>query len=239
MANATPDERAAALQLLARELKLTTRQRLLAETVVANPDMAIVEAAKAATLGGTTDNALSTQAAQILALPKVQAYQWALMLQAKSHALAHTAGSVCTTAEILQRMSRRARTDIGFFLEFTDAGAAKEGEERDPDKRLKESFVIDLQGAIREGYGVCVEGLSFDKFGRPSLKLTNGRMADEILGRWLGLDRMTQEEPAEIKLAREVMAKLLANPELARAMETIAFAVEREKITLQLGKGTP
>lgn len=221
-----PEERALHLDALARNLRLTRRQRLLAEVATANPDLTGAQMARAADYSGN-EVTLAVIASQQLRSAKVQKYIAALVTAAKTQALQHTASSVCTASEILQRMSIRARANLADFIVFTDAGAPKEDEARDPDARMLEHFVFDLRAAFKRGLGPCLQEISFDRDGRPKIRLVDAKAADDTLARWLGMEKVSPEEPPEMAKARAALQLLLANPEHARNLESMSLEVEQ------------
>lgn len=267
------------LHVLAKQLRLTKKQRTFAEAYAADPNCNISAAARAA---GSRGKAAGPDGHQILSLAKVQTYIKAINSEAQQAATRHTENSVMSVAELMQRVTLLARHDAAQWLMFIDHDQRELGPDEKSDRelqravfvrtsevdgkketktevdgprrttccccggrgdhwnpisrlmelptpeRMADDFVFNMREACARGLGPQVEGISFDKDGRPKLKFVDKLGSLALMAKLLGLDRDgAGDEPESVRLQREAYREALKIPEVAKALDKVTVEVER------------
>jgi hypothetical protein len=238
------------LDAIAADLRLTKRQRAFADVLVGDPMATDVHALR--TIGASA-GACSRKT------PKIRRYIDEAIALNRELAKASGVALMPTKNEVVMRMATRARANMADFMTFIpresvsakvenstlltpgnspDSVAvpnAPEGYSRDPDSRLVEDFQLDLQRAIKNGFGHCIKSISFDREGRPKIELVDGMAADAHLARWLGIDKsVAPPEDEDMRAAREAFRSMLAsNPDKARQLEDFSVELDRVRISIK------
>jgi hypothetical protein len=230
------------LDAIAADLRLTKRQRAFADVLVGDPMATDVHALR--TIGASA-GACSRKT------PKIRRYIDEAIALNRELAKASGVALMPTKNEVVMRMATRARANMADFVTFIPRDAALlkpenspgpdiEGLElggysRDPDSRLVEDFQLDLQRAIKNGFGHCIKSISFDREGRPKIELVDGMAADAHLARWLGIDKsVAPPEDEDMRAAREAFRSMLAsNPDKARQLEDFSVELDRVRISIK------
>lgn len=119
----TPRKAATELDVLARELRLSSRERAFAELLVAaKPGTPRHEIAKAAGYKCKDRAGFDSSASETARKPKVQKYMQALALRAESVLALRTKQAVLGRAGVLRRLSAQADADVGRYLILGDDG---------------------------------------------------------------------------------------------------------------------
>lgn len=118
----TPRRAAVELDSLARELRLTSRERAFCELLsAAPPGTAKSKIAKQAGFGGT-GNSLEVAACRVFRKAKIQKYMKALALRAESALAKRTQRAVLSKMGVLRRLAAQADADVGRYLILSDKG---------------------------------------------------------------------------------------------------------------------
>lgn len=255
----------ARLDETARLYRLTPKQRRVAEVAVANPEATGKEIAR---LAGVSGPNAADVALRVLRLQHVRKYMAAMTDAAMHVAAERTGAAVLSAADVIQAVAKIAVEDLSGDLSkwVVFSGVRHErdadgncscgsdhklvrmddgqvvGYTRDPEGRLVEDFQLDLRRGFENNLAKQIEELSFDREGRPKIKLTSRIAAAQIrlaalttLGKWMGLEDKSPEEPAEIREAREAFRRALANPDVARAADQVSMEMERVRVKLVKG----
>lgn len=200
-----------ALDQMARAL--TPKQRRFAEALAADPERNQTKAALAA--GSPNEKQAAITGARWIRLSKVRSYIDALTSEGQKLAKARVGQVVMTAAEVQERLSKQARSDIGVHLKIHEDGHYTV--ELDPDH-------TDIVRAIKVRQGADRDGMPWSE---TELKVADPNVPLQALARIYGLDKSDRpDQPGARTLNINVLLGRLDDGELRNLKTLLARAQE-------------